>query len=225
MGYVEIYCERVRDLLCPEKDNLRIREEKGKGIWLEDVTEAYAASPSELYDLLAEGNANRAVGATKMNADSSRSHSVVILSLTKKDLTTEETRKSQLFLVDLAGSEMVNKTGASGQTLQEAKMINKSLSALGNVIRALTEGKPHVPYRDSKLTRLLQDSLGGNAKTSLIITCSPSTFNAVETLSTIRFGQRAKAIKNKPSINAERSVAEYQRVGSAWKHDGFLLHA
>ena len=89
MGYVEIYCERVRDLLCPEKDNLRIREEKGKGIWLEDVTEAYAASPSELYDLLAEGNANRAVGATKMNADSSRSHSVVILSLTKKDLTTE----------------------------------------------------------------------------------------------------------------------------------------
>jgi len=116
-----------------------------------------------------------------------------------------------LFLVDLAGSEKIGKTGASGQTLDEAKKINKSLSSLGNVINALTDGKSsHIPYRDSKLTRILQESLGGNARTTLIITCSPSPYNESETISTLRFGVRAKSIKNKPKINRELTVAELQ---------------
>lgn len=114
-------------------------------------------------------------------------------------------------MVDLAGSEKIGKTGASGQTLDEAKKINKSLSSLGNVINALTDGKSsHIPYRDSKLTRILQESLGGNARTTLIITCSPSPYNEAETISTLRFGVRAKSIKNKPKINRELTVAELQ---------------
>jgi kinesin family protein 5 len=118
-------------------------------------------------------------------------------------------KSGKLYLVDLAGSEKVGKTGAEGKRLDEAKNINKSLSALGQVINALTDGKSsHVPYRDSKLTRVLQDSLGGNSKTSLIITASPSAFNEPETVSTLRFGIRAKAIKNKPTINKEYTVAE-----------------
>lgn len=110
----------------------------------------------------------------------------------------------------MAGSEKISKTGAQGQTLEEAKKINQSLSSLGNVINALTDDKKkgHIPYRDSKLTRLLQESLGGNAKTTLIITCSPSIFNEAETISTLRFGQRAKSVKNTPKINREYTVAE-----------------
>lgn len=110
--------------------------------------------------------------------------------------------------MDLAGSEKVGKTGATGQTLEEAKMINKSLSALGKVINNLTDGKStHIPYRDSKLTRILQESLGGNSKTTLVICCSPSSFNDTETVSTLRFGMRAKSIKNKATVNVEMSAA------------------
>lgn len=113
----------------------------------------------------------------------------------------------------MAGSEKISKTGATGQTLNEAKKINKSLSSLGQVINALTDGKSkHVPYRDSKLTRILQESLGGNSKTCLIIACSPSVFNEAETVSTLRFGQSAKKIKNKPKINKEYSVAELKKL-------------
>lgn len=110
-------------------------------------------------------------------------------------------------MVDLAGSEKISKTGAAGQTLEEAKTINKSLTTLGLVINNLTDGKStHIPYRDSKLTRVLQESLGGNAKTSLIITCSPAKYNEEETISTLKFGQRAKKIKNKAKINKEYTV-------------------
>lgn len=116
-------------------------------------------------------------------------------------------------MVDLAGSEKIGKTGASGQTLDEAKKINKSLSSLGNVINALTDGKSsHIPYRDSKLTRILQESLGGNARTTLIVTCSPSPYNEAETISALRFGVRAKSIKNKPKINRELTVIELQAL-------------
>lgn len=113
----------------------------------------------------------------------------------------------------MAGSEKISKTGAAGQTLDEAKMINKSLSALGMVIAALTDGKSkHIPYRDSKLTRLLSESLGGNSKTCLIITASPAPYNDVETLSTLRFGQRARNIKNTPKVNRELTVPELTRL-------------
>ena len=112
-----------------------------------------------------------------------------------------------MYLVDLAGSERSEKTGAKGRLLEEANMINKSLTNLGNVINHLTDGKStHIPYRDSKLTRILQESLGGNAKTSLIITCSPAKYNLDETLSTLRFGARAKRITNKAKINREMTI-------------------
>jgi kinesin family member 5 len=144
-----------------------------------------------------------------MNAESSRSHSIFVLTISQKNLETGSVRSGQLFLVDLAGSEKVGKTGAKGQTLEEAKKINKSLSALGNVINSLTDGTSrHIPYRDSKLTRILQESLGGNSRTTLVINCSPSSFNDLETLSTLRFGVRAKTIKNKARVNVELSPAE-----------------
>lgn len=144
-----------------------------------------------------------------MNAESSRSHSIFVITVTQKNVETGSAKSGQLFLVDLAGSEKVGKTGASGQTLEEAKKINKSLSALGMVINSLTDGKStHVPYRDSKLTRILQESLGGNSRTTLIINCSPAAYNDAETLSTLRFGMRAKSIKNKAKVNAELSPAE-----------------
>lgn len=152
-----------------------------------------------------------------MNAESSRSHSLFIITIGQKNLKTGGSKAGKLYLVDLAGSEKIAKTGAEGQTLEEAKMINKSLSTLGNVINALTDGKStHVPYRDSKLTRILQESLGGNARTTLIINCSPSSYNEPETLSTLRFGSRAKNIKNKAKINQELSAAELkQRLAAA----------
>ena len=156
------------------------------------------------------GASNRAISATNMNEGSSRSHSIFMMTIHQNNLHELSAKTGKLYLVDLAGSEKVGKTGAAGQTLEEAKNINKSLSALGNVINALTDNKSHqhIPYRDSKLTRILQESLGGNARTTLIITCSPSPFNDQETLSTLRFGYRAKSIKNTPKINREFTVAE-----------------
>ncbi|KAL1922387.1 uncharacterized protein VTP21DRAFT_9926 [Calcarisporiella thermophila] len=148
-----------------------------------------------------------------MNAESSRSHSIFVINIAQKNLVDGKVKMGRLFLVDLAGSEKVGKTGASGQTLEEAKKINKSLSALGMVINALTDGKStHIPYRDSKLTRILQESLGGNSRTTLIINCSPSSFNDAETISTLRFGMRAKTIKNKAKINQELSPAELKAL-------------
>jgi kinesin family protein 5 len=121
-------------------------------------------------------------------------------------------KRSKLFLVDLAGSEKISKTGAEGERLEEAKKINQSLSSLGNVINALTDGKSaHIPYRNSVLTRMLQDSIGGNSKTTLVIACSPSEFNLAETISTLRFGERAKRIKNMAKINREMTVAELSK--------------
>ena len=142
-----------------------------------------------------------------MNEGSSRSHSVFTVTVSQKNVHTAEVKTGKLVLVDLAGSEMVKKTNSSGQQLEEAKTINKSLSALGLVINALTDEKStHIPYRDSKLTRLLQDSLGGNSKTVLIIAVSPSSYNAMETVSTLRFGMRAKSIENKVEVNRTRTV-------------------
>src|SRR5690606_20043774 len=148
--------------------NLRIRESP-TGVWIEDVSEVYVTSTTQVYDVMTEGSENRAKSFTNMNAESSRSHSVFILMLGQNDTLTGTKKGAKLTLVDLAGSEKVDKTGAEGNTLNEAKHINKSLSALGNVINALTSGpvqsngktvKQHIPYRDSKLTYLLSDSLG-----------------------------------------------------------------
>ena len=214
VSLIEIYMERIRDLFDPSKTDLKIREDKNKGIWIENVSEICVGSPQESMDLLRFGQSNRSTAATLMNAESSRSHSIFIVSLFQK--SASDTKESKLYLVDLAGSEKVRKTGAEGQVLEEAKMINKSLSALGNVINALTDPKTgHIPYRDSKLTRILQESLGGNSKTCLIINCSPSLSNEDETISTLRFGQRAKFITNKAQVNVERSPSELLAALSA----------
>lgn len=213
VSYMEIYMERIKDLLNPRNDNLPIHEDKAKGVYVKGLTEEYVSSAQEVYDVMRQGSGVRAVAATNMNSESSRSHSIFAIVVTQKNTISGAQKSGQLFLVDLAGSEKVGKTGASGQTLEEAKKINKSLSALGMVINSLTDGKSlHVPYRDSKLTRILQESLGGNSRTSLIVNCSPSSYNDAETLSTLRFGVRAKNIRNKAKINTELSPLELRQL-------------
>lgn len=213
VSYVEIYLEKIRDLLAPEHDNLKLREGGYReGVWIQGVTEEYASCYEDILNLMKKGNKNRSVGETKMNQKSSRSHSVFILTLVQHNLFNNSKITSKLVLVDLAGSEKVGKTGATGLLLRQAQHTNKSLTYLGMVIRALTENASYIPYRDSKLTRILTDSLGGNSKTCLIVTCSPSVYNITETLSTLRFGTRVKSIKNKPRPNVEKSVDEYKRL-------------
>ncbi|XP_042476910.1 kinesin-like protein KIN-1 isoform X2 [Macadamia integrifolia] len=203
LSMVEIYMEKVRDLLDFSKDNLQIKEDKVQGIHLSGVTEISISDPAEALQNLSGGIANRAVGETNMNMASSRSHCVYIFTIQQEQ--HRRVKIGKLVLVDLAGSEKIEKTGAEGKVLEEAKTINKSLSALGNVINALTSGTQgklnHIPYRDSKLTRILQDALGGNSRTALLCCCSPSTLNASESLSTLRFGARAKHIKTSPRVN------------------------
>lgn len=209
VSYCEIYMEKIRDLLEPNKENLKIHEDKTRGVFIAELTEVYVSSAGEVHELMKVGLDNRKVGHTDMNEVSSRSHSLFSLVITQTNKRDYISKTGKLYLIDLAGSEKVGKTNVVGKRLEEAKNINKSLTMLGLVIYSLTDGKStHIPYRDSKLTRVLQDSLGGNSKTSLIITCSPSPYNEAETLSTLRFGMRAKAIKNKPKVNREYTVAE-----------------
>ena len=210
-SYLEIYMEKIKDLLDPKKTNLKVKEDKVKGLYVQDSTEVYVSSTDEMMEVMNRGSQNRSVAATRMNATSSRSHSIFLVTVQQKNTKTDTSKLGKLFCCDLAGSEKVEKTEAAGQTLEEAKMINKSLSALGNVINALTESKgknSFVPYRDSQLTRILQESLGGNSQTCLVITCSLSQYNDRETLSTLRFGNRAKSIKNAVKQNAQRSAKE-----------------
>lgn len=215
VSYMEIYMEMIRDLLTtdPQPSNsLSIQEDKTNGVHVRNLSKIYISSSKELYSVLERGSDLRVTSSTEMNMESSRSHAIFQLNLTQINQLDGSTKRSKLFLVDLAGSEKVGKTGASGQTLDEAKKINSSLSSLGNVINALTDLKStYIPYRDSKLTRILQESLGGNSRTSLIINCSPSTFNVQETISTLRFGTRAKKIKNKAHVNNEPSGMELMK--------------
>ena len=213
VSMVEIYMEKIKDLINPSKDNLRIHEEKGKGVYMQDVEEVYISQESEVYDLMKLGNENRSTASTLMNAESSRSHSLFILTVTQNNTQDLSCKVGRLYLVDLAGSERISKTGADGQTLEEAKMINKSLTTLGKVINALTDKKVnHIPYRESKLTRILSESLGGNSKTCLVITCSPHPYNEQETLSTLRFGTRARSIKNNAKVNREYTIPELKKL-------------
>ncbi|XP_019933120.3 kinesin-like protein KIF17 [Aedes albopictus] len=220
VSYLEIYNETIRDLLALNSGggaNLAIKEVPGEGVTVQGLSMHTVHGMKECIELLEMGAKNRIVGATLMNIESSRSHSIFTISLEQMATGAGQEaaiKRGKLNLVDLAGSERQSKTGATGDRLKEATKINLSLSALGNVISALVDGKTkHVPYRDSKLTRLLQDSLGGNTKTLMIACISPADFNYDETLSTLRYASRAKNIANKPKINEDPKdtmLREYQ---------------
>lgn len=253
-SYLQIYNESISDLLKPERNNLTIREDKKRGVFVEGLSEWVVRSPEEIYGLMERGGAMRATGSTKMNEVSSRSHAVFIIiaeqsktsyvdskgtEISPEDFTAmvnayqarhatgsggkanangamalhpklesmirQSFKVGKLNLVDLAGSERVRLSGATGQRLEESKKINQSLSALGNVIAALTDarGRQHIPYRDSKLTRILEDSLGGNCKTTMMAMISPALEAITESLSTLKFANRAKSIKNEARVNED----------------------
>ncbi|CAM1306070.1 KIF17 (predicted) [Pycnogonum litorale] len=207
-SYLEIYNEEIRDLLGKDsKKKLELKEHPEKGVYIPGLSVHGVHNVKECDVIMKKGWNNRSVGATLMNADSSRSHSIFTIyleTMQMKEDNEEHIRKGKLNLVDLAGSERQAKTGSTGDRLKEATKINLSLSALGNVISALVDGKSkHIPYRDSKLTRMLQDSLGGNTKTLMVACLSPADNNYDETLSTLRYANRAKNIKNRPKINED----------------------
>uniref|UniRef100_A0A3Q0KEE7 Kinesin-like protein n=1 Tax=Schistosoma mansoni TaxID=6183 RepID=A0A3Q0KEE7_SCHMA len=217
-SYLEIYKEEIRDLLRRDQSkHLEIREKPDSGIFVKDLSSVLTKSIDEIQKVMKIGYQNRAVGATNMNEHSSRSHAIFIVTV-ESCKTGEDGEKhirvGKLNLVDLAGSERQSKTLSEGERLKEATQINLSLSTLGNVISALVDGKSaHIPYRDSKLTRLLQDSLGGNSKTIMIANIGPATYNYEETINTLRYANRAKNIRNKPKINEDPKDAllrEYQ---------------
>ena len=235
-SFVEIYQEKLKDLLYTDdhkgststKPPLLIRHDTspgGKGIYVTGVHERMLLTTQDVLTLLEDGMKTRTVGSTNMNATSSRSHAVLSLLISCQDADDVEgyTRTvAKLHLVDLAGSERAKATGATGARLKEGASINKSLAALGNVVNSLTsKGKrSHTPYRDSKLTRLLQDSLGGNAYTLMICCVSPATMNSAETQSSLRFAERTKKIQNKAIINRDpklNRIAELTEENSTLK--------
>jgi len=222
-SYLEIYNEEIRDLLSKDPRNkLELKEHPDRGMYVKDLTTFVVKNAEEIDKVMQAGKRNRSTGATLMNQTSSRSHSVFTIiveccdssgnglgsgasSKHQRDHPQQQIiRVGKLNLVDLAGSERQSKTGTTGERFKEATKINLSLSALGNVISALVDGRAqHVPYRDSKLTRLLQSSLGGNTKTVMCANCGPADYNYDETLSTLRYANRAKNIKNKPHVNED----------------------
>ncbi|XP_013384615.1 kinesin-like protein KIF3A isoform X2 [Lingula anatina] len=217
VSYLEIYNEEVRDLLGKDQSvRLEVKERPDIGVYVKDLLRVPVHNADEMDRVMTLGNNHRSVGATQMNAHSSRSHAIfsITIECSEKGLDGEQhVRVGKLHLVDLAGSERQTKTGASGQRLKEATKINLSLSTLGNVISALVDGKStHIPYRNSKLTRLLQDSLGGNSKTVMIANCGPVDYNYDETISTLRYANRAKNIKNSAKINEDPKDAQLRRL-------------
>uniref|UniRef100_A0A1A7Y5P8 Kinesin-like protein n=1 Tax=Iconisemion striatum TaxID=60296 RepID=A0A1A7Y5P8_9TELE len=220
-SYLEIYREEIRDLLDPNHGSARgleLRESPETGVYVQDLTSCVCKSIKEIEEVMNVGNQARAVGATDMNEHSSRSHALFLITVECSQPGPDgrkHIRVGRLNLVDLAGSERQAKTGVQGERLKEAAKINLSLSALGNVISALADGRSgHVPYRDSKLTRLLQDSLGGNAKTVMVATLGPASLHYDETLTTLRYANRAKNIQNQPRVNEDPKDAllrEFQK--------------
>ncbi|KAK9086225.1 hypothetical protein Syun_028619 [Stephania yunnanensis] len=231
-SFLEIYNEQITDLLEPSSTNLQIREDMRKGVYVENLAEYEVKTVNDVIELLLKGSTNRKIAATNMNCESSRSHSVFTCTIESQWVIDSMThlRFGRLNLVDLAGSERQKSSGAEGERLKEAANINRSLSTLGLVIMTLVDvahGKSrHVPYRDSRLTFLLQDSLGGNSKTTIIANISPSICSASETLSTLKFAQRAKLIQNNAKVNEDASgdiVALQREIQQLKDQLSFLL--
>lgn len=238
LSYVQIYCELVHDLLAGDAGSpLSLREDASGGVYVDGASAVRVTSTRECMMLVREGNQNRATASTRMNAHSSRSHAVLYVTVERRsrEVPSDDALGTKggaggkrgssdaeaqmvtgtLFLVDLAGSERAKKSGVTGMRLNELKAINLSLSSLGNCIAALAEKKKHVPYRDSKLTRLLQGSLGGNAKTALVVNIAPTADDVGETLSTLAFGQRARKVAVRATINMRvdyKSMYEAMRL-------------
>jgi len=211
--FVELYLDTIVDLYfildhkgkrgAPDPPKLDIKLDSKKMVYISNCIVKDAADASELMNLFNRGNAERHVGATKMNAESSRSHSIFAILIESYDPRTKRTTTGKLSLVDLAGSERADKTGATADRLKEGIAINKSLSALGDVISALSTGEKIIPYRNSKLTQMMQDSLGGNAKTLMFVNFSPADYNADETVAALNYATRVKTITNDVSKAAE----------------------
>nr|KYP46210.1 Centromere-associated protein E [Cajanus cajan] len=212
VSYMEIYNEEINDLLVVENQKLQIHESLERGVFVAGLKEEIVNNAEQVLDLIKAGEVNRHFGETNMNVRSSRSHTIFRMvieskgkdSISSNDSINDVVRVSVLNLVDLAGSERIAKTGADGVRLKEGKYINKSLMVLGNVINKLSEGskqRGHIPYRDSKLTRILQPALGGNAKTSIICTIAPEEIHIEETRGTLQFASRAKRITNCVQVN------------------------
>ncbi|XP_075221489.1 kinesin-like protein 3A [Lycorma delicatula] len=215
-SFIELYQEQLYDLLSDRPRDCSVVDirEDTRGICIPNLTERIITCTKETFDYLQQGSLCRATGATAMNPQSSRSHAIFTISLNfnKKD-NVDDAMTAKFHLVDLAGSERPKKTKTTGERFKEGVNINKGLLALGNVISALGDGNhSYISYRDSKLTRLLQDSLGGNSQTLMIACVSPSDFNQDETLSTLRYADRARRIKNRPIINQDPKVAENAKL-------------
>lgn len=211
VSYLEIYMEELRDLLQPNCKTLELREREKMGVYVPNLHSVTCKSVEDMITVMNQGNKNRTVGFTNMNEHSSRSHAIFMIKIEMCETDSNTVKVGKLNLIDLAGSERQSKTGATAERLKEASKINLALSSLGNVISALAENSPHIPYRDSKLTRLLQDSLGGNSKTTMIANIGPSSINYNETLTTLRYASRAKAIQNKPIKNDDPQDAKLKQ--------------
>jgi hypothetical protein len=241
--FLELYNDNLVDLYfvldqkekkgAPEKPpRLDIKLDARKMVHITNAVVKKVSGAAELFDLFNLGNLERHTGATKMNAESSRSHSVFAIMSESVDKATGKTTFGKLSLVDLAGSERADKTGATADRLKEGMSINKSLSALGDVIAALSEGEKFIPYRNNKLTQLMQDSLGGNAKTLMFVNISPADYNSDETITSLNYAQRVKKIVNNASKAAEsaevaklKSIIKKLQAGQAVEEDVDALTA
>lgn len=237
LSYMELYNEVLKDLLNPGIE-IKLLDDPQKGVVCQNLSETLVDDEQVAMKIYKTAIKNRTTGETLLNAQSSRSHSIFTLAIHSKEPTPDGElciRTGKLNLVDLAGSECIGKSGAKAGRAREAKNINKSLLTLGRVITALVEGDPHIPYRDSKLTRLLQESLGGRAKTCLIATVTPSQLAIDETISTLDYAFRAKSIKNKPVVDqkvtmramildyAKRIEDVHRLIQSQMNHSGILI--
>ena len=213
LSMYELYKDALVDLLQKNRKKppkLAIKTDKRGRVFIENGEYTEVTSADGMLAKLDKGMSTRHVSATAMNAVSSRSHLVQIITVVSKNKLNGRTISGKLTLVDLAGSERADKTGASGETMKEAQSINKSLSALGNVIAALTSGSKHIPYRDSTLTEVLRDCLGGNAKTLMFVNCGPANYNASETKSSLDFAKRCKNVVNNATAGVD--TAELRKL-------------